>query len=156
MWAFVSPSHAVCYPSKGQSAAEAGGYSASADQSSRARITGYHSKRFLKGLPSLVLHVVRLISLKKHFLETSPLRNNRRFWQSAARLDWARRRHGFLLHTVTRLLRPRLPHYYGFICHLTPRQRLLELPLEVTYRSHPPWRIAGQCQASPVTVLAPC
>ena len=83
---------------------------------------------------------------KTHFLETSPLRNNRCFWQPVARLDWARRRHGFLLHTVTRLLRPQLPHYYGFICHLTPRQLLLELPLEVTYRSH---RLYVGCRTMP-------
>lgn len=65
-----------------------------------------------------------------HFLETSPLRNGGHFWQLAAREDSASRRRGFLLHTVTRLLRPRLTHYYGIICHLTPIRRLLELPLE--------------------------
>ena len=31
---------------------------------------------------------------------------------------------------VTLLLRPRLIHYYGFICHLTPLRLTLKLPLE--------------------------
>ncbi len=31
---------------------------------------------------------------------------------------------------VTLLHRPRLIHYYGFICHLTPLRRTLKLPLE--------------------------
>lgn len=85
---------------------------------------------FLKGRPSLVLHVVRLVS-SKHFLETSPLRNDGGFWRSIARPNQVERHRGFLLHTVTRLLRPQLTHYYGIICHLTPRRLLLELPLEV-------------------------
>ena len=113
----------------GQSTTEAWGYSASAVQSSRSHVSGVPLGWFLKGRPSLVLHAVRCPS-SKHFLETSPLRNGRRFWQSVARLDQARRRHGFVLHAVTRLLRPRLSHYYGIICHLTPRRLLLELPLE--------------------------
>jgi len=80
----------------------------------------------------------------KHFLETSPLRSDRRFWQSITRLNQIRRHRGFVLHAVTRLHRPRLTHYYGIICHLTPRQRLLELPLEAAYRSHRrPAPIAG-------------
>ena len=33
-------------------------------------------------------------------------------------------RSGFLLHTVTRFLRPELQHYYGFICHLAPTSTL--------------------------------
>lgn len=90
---------------------------------------------FLKERPSLVLHVVRFLS-SKHFLETSPLRNVECFWQSDARenrclaIRDASRRRGFVLHSVTRLRRPRLIHYYGIICHLTPRQPLLELPLK--------------------------
>ena len=132
----------------------------SATPHQRASLAGpYHRvplRWFLKELPSLVPHVVRFVSLR-HFLETSPLRNSCRFWRPVVRLDKARRRRGFLLHTVTRLLRPQLPHYYGFICHLTPRQFPLEFPLEVAYRSHRPLgSVAGRCQASPVTALAPC
>ena len=69
-----------------------------------------------------------------HFLETSPLRNGGRFWQLAAREDLASRRRGFLLHTVTRFLRPQLAHYYGIICHLTSLRMSLESLLEATYR----------------------
>ena len=72
-----------------------------------------------------------------HFLETSPLRNGGRFWQLAAREDSAPRRRGFLLHTVTRLLRPRLTHYYGIICHLASLRLSLESPLEAIYRHIP-------------------
>jgi hypothetical protein len=78
-----------------------------------------------------------------HFLETSPLRNGGRFWQSAAREDSTSRRRGFLLHTVTRLLRPRLTHYYGIICHLTPLRLPLELPLEAPYRRFPRFAFGG-------------
>ena len=88
--------------------------------------------RFLKGRPYTCAARCSIGLLKKHFLETSPLRNDRRFWQSVAHENQASCRHGFLLHTVTRLLRPRLPHYYGIICHLTPRRPLLELPLEAS------------------------
>ena len=78
-----------------------------------------------------MLHVVRFLSFK-HFLGTSPLRNGRHFWRSVARLNEVRRHRGFLLHAVTRLLRPRLTHYYGIICHLSSRRLRLELPLEVS------------------------
>jgi hypothetical protein len=83
--AFVSPSHAVCYPlwaicGRGL------GYSASAVQSSRIRVCGLPLGWFLEERPPLVLHAVRFLS-SKHFLETSPLRNGRSFWHSAARQD---------------------------------------------------------------------
>ena len=85
--------------------------------------------RFLKERPSLVLHAAHSIS-SKHFLETSPLRNDAGFWHDLARRGQTRRHHGFVLQTVTSFHRPRLTHYYGIIRHLTPRGPVLELPLE--------------------------
>ena|GEM_PF-6955459 len=81
-----------------------------------------------KVLPSLVLHAERFLSLK-HFLETSPLRNDGRFWPSDTCRNSVRHHRGFILQTVTSFHRPRLTHYYGIICHLTPLQLRLELPL---------------------------
>jgi hypothetical protein len=75
-----------------------------------------------------VLYIAGILSWK-HFVETSPLRNAWCFWRPDAREDRASRRRGFLLHAVTRLLRPQLPYYYGIICHLAPRRLSLELPL---------------------------
>jgi hypothetical protein len=39
----------------------------------------------------------------------------------------------FLLHTVTGLHRPRLQHYYGFICHLAPHMLSLSFLLSSSY-----------------------
>lgn len=62
----------------------------------------------------------------------------------------AQGRSGFLLHAVTRLLRPELPHYYGIICHLAPTSTLgFHLGAMC-----PKFRVRGQ--ASPVTAPAPC
>ena len=124
----LSPSHAVCYPLRAICGRGIGLLRISGPVQ-QSRVTGYRSGRFLKERPSLVLRVVRFPS-SKHFLETSPLRNGRRFWRSVARQNQACRHRGFLLHTVARLLGPRLVHYYGIICHLTSRRLLLELPLE--------------------------
>ena len=62
-----------------------------------------------------------------------PFATTKSFWQLAARPDQAGRHRGFILHTVTRLHRPRLTHYYGIICHLTPHRSRLELPLAAAY-----------------------
>ncbi len=63
---------------------------------------------------------------------------------------------GFILHTVTRFLRPRLQHYYGLICHLTLTMNLncfLFTMSEHTVINH---LLQIQCQASPVITPAPC
>jgi len=51
---------------------------------------------------------------------TSPLRNQRRFWLPLTPLHHGNGLLGFPLRTVTSFHRPRLHHYYGFICHLAP------------------------------------
>ena len=77
-----------------------------------------------------MLHVVRFPS-SSHFLGTSPLRNDSDFWSALAPQDLLLEVIAvFFLHMVTLLLRPRLIHYYGFICHLTPLRLTLKLPLE--------------------------
>ena len=55
---------------------------------------------------------------------TSPLRSQWRFWLPLAPLDTTNGHLGFILHTVTSFHRPRLNHYYGFICHLAPTSTL--------------------------------
>lgn len=71
--------------------------------------------------------------------KTSPLRiQPRSFGSKPSQRDslglpsrcFARCRRGFPLQTVTSFHRPRLIHYYGFICHLTSHRSLLELPLD--------------------------
>ena len=53
-----------------------------------------------------------------------------RFRMQSVRNNQVVRLCGFLLHSVTRLLRPQITHYYGVIRHLTPLRIVLESPLE--------------------------
>ena len=55
---------------------------------------------------------------------TSPLRNQWRFWLPPIPLNQANGRLSFPLHTVTSFHRPRLNHYYGLLCHLAPTSTL--------------------------------
>ena len=92
--------------------------------------------RFLRPSPHLCCPLLNRFS-SRHFSETSPLRNDTGFWRYVARHDQTRRHHGFLLQTVTSFHRPRLTHYYGIIRHLTPREPVLESPLEPTLPNTP-------------------
>jgi hypothetical protein len=79
--------------------------------------------------------------------KTSPLRIHRQPFGSTAsigtrrgyRRRLARCHRGFALRSVTSLHWPRLPHYYGIICHLTSRHvsRFLSCLLKQAHRSHP-------------------
>lgn len=102
--------------------------------------------RFAAGAgPGSLISPVRVNHRSGQFLsfpihiKTSPLRIQCRSFESTLsvvtrfvyRRNFVRPRRGFILQTVTSFHRPRLCHYYGFICHLTPHRRSLEFPLEV-------------------------
>jgi hypothetical protein len=55
------------------------------------------------------------------------------FWLTTAPVDQATVHPGFTLQTVTSFHRPGLHHYYGFICHLTPRRSTSGCPLCLSY-----------------------
>jgi hypothetical protein len=93
------------------------------------------------------------LQFPKVFDCASSLRKTCCFWRTCPRVDKATRLPGFTLQSVTRLHRPGIPHYYGFICHLTPHHPILGSPLD---SGLPPGHPGGRCQASPVTVLTPC
>lgn len=96
------------------------------------------SLRALSLVSAAVLFALRFALQFKR--KTSPLRIHHCAFDalvsSETRIGYLRRfarcRRGFVLQTVTSFPRPRLLHYYGFICHLTSRRRFLELPLEIS------------------------
>lgn len=55
------------------------------------------------------------------------------FWLTTVPIDQAAGHPGFTLQTVTSFHRPGLHHYYGFICHLTPRRSTSDCPLCLPY-----------------------
>ena len=71
--------------------------------------------------------------------ELPPFAPRQGFWRLTSPADQAAGRPGFLLQTVTSFLRPRLHHYYGFICHLAPLRStlsfLLNLPIRILQRN---------------------
>ena len=129
----IHQSHAVCYPRRTEAICGRGGWLLHiADRSGSRRVPATTTiGRFLRPSPHLCCPLPSMFSFK-HFSETSPLRNDTRFWQCAIRRDQTRRHHGFVLQTVASFHRPRLAHYYGIIRHLTPHGPVLESPLEPT------------------------
>ena len=55
------------------------------------------------------------------------------FWLTTNPVDQTTGHPGFTLQTVTSFHRPGLHHYYGFICHLTPRRSTSGCPLCLPY-----------------------
>jgi hypothetical protein len=112
---------------------------------------------FLKGLPSLVLHVARLVSSKKNTsLKLHPFATTDAF--GSRPLVWTGP------DVVTVFSSTRLPGFSGRDFLTTTGSSatshrvsaflscLLKSPTDPTGVTS----VAGQCQASPVTVLAPC
>lgn len=71
-----------------------------------------------------------LISFNRFFRELHPFARPVRLLTLLAPRQEPPGRLGFILHTVAGLHRPKLHHYYGLICHLTPHNSSLESPLE--------------------------
>ncbi|TRO80315.1 hypothetical protein FL622_11845 [Desulfuromonas acetexigens] len=90
-------------------------------------------------------------SVRKPSNELPPFAFRYGFWLAAAPTDQAVSRPGFTLQTVTSFHRPGLHHYYGFICHLTPRRSGLGSLLVPLLIQSPTARNLKRCKASPVT-----